>query len=134
MTSGATKTRPLVFIVDDDESVRRALRRLFKSVGLPVETFASAAEFLDCGHAEEGGCLVLDVRMPGVSGLELQSRLKAAASTLPIVFITAHDDPAAREQALNDGAVAFLQKPFEDEALVEVVERILADRGPANAR
>jgi len=115
------KTGAVVFVVDDDESVRKALKRLIKSAGFEVEAFASAEDFLNCGHRDVPGCLILDVRMPGLSGLELQSELAASGSKMPVIFITARDDEQARLQAMRAGAVAFLQKPFDDQALLGAI-------------
>ncbi len=111
---------PKVFVVDDDASVRVALGRLMRSAGLAVETFASAESFLETWPSD-AGCLILDVQMPGLSGLELQSELAALGSTIPIIFITAHDDPVARSRALNGGAADFLEKPFDDEELIAAI-------------
>jgi len=112
---------PVVFIVDDDESVRRALERLMRSAGFDVRVFASAEEFLDQGCHNTPGCLILDVRMPRMDGLELQEKLKAYGTHIPIVFITAHYDVSTREQAMNAGAVDFIQKPFNDEIILKAV-------------
>ncbi len=114
-----------VFIVDDDESIRRALKRLIKVVGLKVKTFGSAREFIDSGHSQSTGVLVLDVRMPGMSGLELQKHLTDFGSDMPIIFITAHEDIQAHHMALEGGALAFLKKPFEDQDLFDVIQRAL---------
>ncbi|HWX26337.1 MAG TPA: response regulator [Steroidobacteraceae bacterium] len=109
-------------IVDDDESVRRAARRLIKSYGFPVETFASADDFLASGRLSETACLVLDVQMPGLNGLELQSRLVAAGGhQVPIIFITAFNDENARTQALKAGALCYLVKPFEEADLLNSI-------------
>ena len=110
-----------IFVVDDDEPVLKALKRLIRSAGFNVETFSSAQEFLkwDCG--EKPGLLVLDVRMPEMSGFELQKRLASSGSKMPIIFITAHEDMKARKLAMEAGAVAFLQKPFEDQALLDAI-------------
>ncbi len=105
---------PMVFVVDDDASVRVAIGRLIRSAGLAVETFASAEDLLETWPSDPSGCLILDVQLPGLSGLELQNELAALGSTVPIIFITAHDDPDARTQALNGGAAGFLEKPFDD--------------------
>lgn len=110
-----------IFVVDDDESVRRALKRLIKSSGLKVETFASAREFLKHGGHRRSGILVLDVRMPGMSGLELKNQLTALGAEIPVIFITAHEDAQVTEMALVDGAVAFLQKPFDDRTLLDAI-------------
>ena len=112
---------PKVFVVDGDASVRVAIGRLIRSAGLAVETFASAEDLLEAWSSDPSGCLILDVRLPGLSGLELQSKLAALGSTVPIIFMTAHDDPDARTQALNGGAVGFLEKPFDDEDLLGAI-------------
>ncbi len=119
--SMAIPHEPKVFVVDDDASVRVALGRLIRSAGLEVETFVSAEDLLETWPSDSAGCLILDVQLPGLSGLELQSKLAASGSTVPIVFITAHDDPDARTQALNGGAAEFLEKPFDDEALITAI-------------
>jgi FixJ family two-component response regulator len=116
-----TKFSTVVFVVDDDESVRKALKRLIKSAGFQVETFASAEDFLNYVHRDALGCLIIDVRMPGLSGLDLQSELAASGSKMPVIFITAHDDDQARLRAVKGGAVAFLQKPFEEQALLHAI-------------
>jgi FixJ family two-component response regulator len=110
-----------ISIVDDDESVREALKSLLKSVGFKAEAFASAEEFLNSGHLNGTACLILDVRMPGMSGVELQDRLTASHEEVPIVFISAHADEEARARSLECGAVDFLQKPFSDEALLNAI-------------
>ena len=119
------REKKLVAIVDDDESVRSALQGLMKAVGLPARAFASAEEFLDSGQREETGCLITDIRMPGMSGLELQATLNADHTRIPIIFITAHGDEKMRMQALRAGAVEFVAKPFDDEALVVSVRAAL---------
>jgi FixJ family two-component response regulator len=111
----------MVVIVDDDESMRNALRGLMKEVGLPAQAFASAEEFLAFGFAQQTGCVIADIRMPGMSGLELQARLKAEHCNIPIIFITGHGDEKMRLQALRAGAVEFLSKPFDDEILLDSV-------------
>ncbi len=115
----------MVAIVDDDESVRSALQGLMKAVGLPARSFASAEEFLKSGEQRETGCLIADIRMPGMSGLELQATLNADGCRIPIIFITAHGDEKMRMQALRAGAVEFVAKPFDDEALVASVRAAL---------
>jgi FixJ family two-component response regulator len=112
-----------IFVVDDDESVRRALKRLMKSVGLKVATFASAKEFLNNCVTNRIGILVLDVRMPEMSGLELQKQLAASGAEIPVIFISAHEDSQAVEMALAAGAEAFLYKPFDDEELLAAIDR-----------
>lgn len=116
---------PTVFVVDDDEAVRTSLRLLLKSVGLQVETFASAQEFLDQFDPDRAGCLVLDIRMPGVSGLELQQQLNDRHSIMPIVFITGHGDVPMAVEAMQAGAVDFIQKPFRDQDLIDRINRAL---------
>ena len=115
------EAEPAVFIVDDDESVRKALSRLITSVGLKVETFSSATEFLKRDPYNGPACLVLDIRMPGLSGLDLQTELAKAQRTLSIVFITGHGNIPMSVQALKAGAVDFLEKPFEEQALLDAV-------------
>ncbi len=117
----------LISVVDDDESIRDSTKTLLRSVGYRVATFESAELFLDSGAVEETECLILDVRMPGMDGLELQRRLKAADSGVPIIFVTAHDDRTKRRQAIEAGAVDFLGKPFEARALVVAVQTALSE-------
>src|SRR6267154_2744992 len=109
---GETK---LVAILDDDDSMRTALQGLLKAVGLPAQAFASAEEFLKSGQQYKTACLIADIRMPGMSGLELQAQLNAERCSIPTIFITAHGDTKMRMQALRAGAVEFLLKPFDDE-------------------
>ena len=118
--------RPVVFVIDDDESICRSLRRLMKSMGHNVRTFTSAKDFLNQGCQNMSGCLVLDVKMPGMGGLELQERLADCGSKMPIIFMSAHDDVSPREQGLKAGAIAFLKKPFEDHVLIEKVNLALS--------
>jgi len=116
----------MVAIVDDDDLVRGALQGLLKAVGLPARAFASAEEFLNSGQQREIGCLIADIRMPGMSGLELQAKLNAEHCRIPTIFITAHGDAKMRMQALRAGAVEFMAKPFDDEVLLESVRAALA--------
>jgi FixJ family two-component response regulator len=111
----------LVAIVDDDDLMRSALQGLLKSVGLPARAFASAEEFLQSGQQRKTACLIADIRMPGMSGLELQAKLNAERCRIPTIFITAHGDVKMRMLALRAGAVEFLAKPFDDEILLENV-------------
>ncbi len=111
--------QPTVFIVDDDDAVRDSLMDLVDSVGLPVEDFGSAQAFLDAYEPNRGGCLVLDIRMPGMSGLDLQGKLSELNSTLPIIFITGHGDIPMAVRAMQRGAVDFIQKPFRDQELLD---------------
>jgi FixJ family two-component response regulator len=120
-----TEVEPVVFVVDDDESVRGALENILRSVGLHVAMFASAQEFLASPHTSTPGCLILDVRLPGVSGLELQEQLRQIRPDLSIVFITGHGDIPMTVRAMKAGAVDFLTKPFGDEELIDAVEQAL---------
>jgi FixJ family two-component response regulator len=116
---------PLISVVDDDDSVRESLRALLRSVRFGVEVFSSAEEFLHSDRARETDCLILDVRMPGMSGLELQGQLLTRQHAIPIVFITAHGDEGLRWRSLGAGAVDYLVKPFSEEALLHAVEKAL---------
>jgi FixJ family two-component response regulator len=120
---------PLISVVDDDESVRDALQALVRSVGLGVMVFASAEEFLTSGRVPDTDCLILDVRMPGMNGLELQRHLAANHFGIPIIFITAHGDAESRQRALNNGAVDYLFKPFSEEALLNAIDAALKSNG-----
>jgi len=122
-------TSRLVAIVDDDESVQLALRDLIESDGLPATCFGSAEQFLDSEARNEAACLIADIRMPGLSGLELQTKLKAERCRIPIIFITAHGDAEMRIRAIHDGAVEFLSKPFDDAVLLEIVHTALGRSG-----
>ena len=115
----------VVFVIDDDESMREALRSLIKSVGLHVETFASAQEFLRSARPDVPACLILDVRMPGLSGLDLQRELSAAQIHIPIIFITGHGDIPMSVRAMKAGAVEFLTKPFRDQDLLDAIQQAL---------
>src|ERR1700716_2387139 len=115
----------LVAIVDDDDLMRSALQGMLKSVGLRSQAFASAEEFLKSGQQQQTACLIADIRMPGLSGLELQTKLNAEHCRIPTIFITAHGDAKMRMQALRAGAVEFLAKPFDDEVLLESVRAAL---------
>jgi FixJ family two-component response regulator len=115
----------IIAIVDDDESVRFALKGMMKSVGLPAQAFASAEDFLNSGILHQIACLIADIRMPGMSGLDLQKKLNAEHYRIPTIFITAHGDAKMRLQALRAGAVEFLAKPFDDEVLLENIRAAL---------
>ena len=115
----------IIFVVDDDAGMHEALQRLLRSVGLRVATFASAREFLQHGGADVPGCLVLDVRLPGLSGLDLQREMAAAQLDLPIIFITGYGDIPMTVQAMKAGAVEFLTKPFRDQALLDAIQQAL---------
>lgn len=112
-------TQPTVFIVDDDHAVRDALRMLIKSVGLPVQVYASGDEFLGAWQAEMRGCVVADIRMPGMSGLEMQEALLERGCRLPVIFITGHGDVPMAVEAMKAGALDFVQKPFRDQDLLD---------------
>ena len=116
---------PQISIVDDDDSVRDALKSLIDSVGFRAEVFASGEEFLSSPDISETDCLITDVRMPGMTGLELQERLNAAGAAIPIVFMSAHDDTDARARALRSGAIDFLQKPFSEDSLLHAIDACL---------
>ena len=111
-----------VFIVDDDHAVRDSLRWLVESINLDVETYGSAKSFLDACDPNRPGCLVLDVRMPGMSGLELQDNLIGRGITLPVIVITGYGDVPSAVRAMRQGAVDFLEKPFDDQALLELIQ------------
>jgi FixJ family two-component response regulator len=117
----------MVAIIDDDELMRSALQGMLKSVGLPSQAFASAEEFLQSGQQQQTACLITDIRMPGMSGLELQATLNAQHYRIPTIFITAHSDTKMRMQALRAGAVEFLAKPFDDEILLDSVRAALGN-------
>ena len=119
---------PLICVVDDDASVLRALRRLLRAGEFAVETFDSAEAFLRSEHRGDAHCLVVDVHLGGLSGLELQERLTAAGTRTPVVFITAHDDAVTRERARRAGAVDYLRKPFDDATLLSAVQRAIGGR------
>jgi two-component system, LuxR family, response regulator FixJ len=120
------ESRRVVSIVDDDASLRRSLRNLLSSAGLPVETFESAEVFLESASRNTTGCLVLDVRMPGIGGFGLLRRLVASGSRIPVIIMTAHGDEATRQRALNAGAVAFMEKPVQGTAFVDAIRSALA--------
>ena len=122
--AGDPSTRFIV-IVDDDESVQSALQDLMEADGLSARCFGSAEEFLESGLHRRAACLIVDIRMPGMSGLELQARLKADRFNTPIIFITAHGDARVRMQAMREGAAEFLVKPFDDQVLLNRVRAAL---------
>lgn len=120
-----TNTRQLVAVVDDDRSIQSALKDLLESVGLLSESFGSAEEFLASAQLNQTACLVLDIRMPGMSGLDLQARLKTQGRHIPIIFITARGDTQTKTRAMKAGALEFLSKPFNDDVLLERVRAAL---------
>ena len=117
---------PIVYIVDDDDAIRAALRLLLKSIGLAATTLSSAQEFLTSYSPQQPGCLILDVRMPGMSGLELQQQLNLRGAIIPVIFITGHGDVPMAVEAMQQGAFDFLQKPFRDQDLIDRIQRALA--------
>jgi FixJ family two-component response regulator len=121
----------LIAIVDDDQSVQCALQDLIESEGLSTLCFGSAEQFLDSGAQHTAGCLIADIRMPGMSGIELQAKLKADRCRIPIIFITAHGEAKMRIQAMRDGAVEFLTKPFDNAVLLETVHAAVEDYAKA---
>jgi FixJ family two-component response regulator len=120
---------PLISVVDDDDSVRESLRGLMRSVGFAVAVFASAQEFLSSIDLRNTDCLIVDVRMPGMNGLDLQRHLGKTHHQIPVVFITAHGDEEARRRVLNGGAVGYLLKPFSEEALLNAIDTALKSKG-----
>ena len=122
-----TQSEPTVFVVDDDPAVLRGLRLLMKSVKLNVETYLSAQEFLDDYDPAQPGCLLLDLRMPGISGLELQEIIRTRNIPIPIIIITGYGEVSAAVQAMQKGAVDFLEKPFNDQVLVDQIQKAIAE-------
>jgi FixJ family two-component response regulator len=116
---------PLTAVVDDDEAIREAVQSLIRDVGFRAEAFPSAEDFWHAGHLQDTACLIVDVRMPRISGLEFQRQLTAANCPIPLIFITAHGDAETRARALRAGAVAFLDKPFSDEVMLRAVHAAL---------
>jgi FixJ family two-component response regulator len=119
------KNTPMISIVDDDEAVRLALRSLVRSLGYASKVFASAEEFLESSHWNETSCLISDVQMPGMNGIELQSRLKRLDCNTPVIFVTAFPDERNRALALEGGAIGFLEKPFEGRTMVQLIQAAL---------
>ena len=122
------KHKPLVAVVDDDQSVRKALENLMNSVGLEVKLFASAEDYLDSDTALQTDCAIFDVRLPGITGLELQQRLRAEGRSVPVIIITAQGDDKTQDEAVAAGAIAFLKKPFKEEVLLTALESALSGR------
>jgi FixJ family two-component response regulator len=125
MPSSALPCAPLVSIVDDDPSVRRALERLVEAAGYAVATYASAEEFLDSTASVATACLILDIHLNGMSGIELHERLVSPGRAIPVIFITAHDNAPTRERVDRSGAAAFLAKPFDRQALIGAIRGVL---------
>ena len=124
---GSKQSSRLIAIVDDDKSVQSALQDLVESEGLSTLCFGSAEQFLDSGAQRNAACLIADIRMPGMSGLELQDKLKADRCRIPIIFITAHGDAKMQTQALREGALKFLAKPFDNTVLLEALHAAIED-------
>src|ERR1700680_4039791 len=122
----STQDVPTVFIVDDDRDVRESLQELLESVGLPSKSFGTAKEFLSNPRSDGPSCLILDVRLPGISGLDLQHELKRGRRSIPIIFLTAHADVPMSVKAMKSGAVEFLTKPFRQQDLLDAVQRSLS--------
>jgi FixJ family two-component response regulator len=116
---------PLISVVDDDDAVRRSLQRLIRSAGFAVNVFASAEEFLNSEHLRTTRCLILDVRMHGMDGFELQRQLRVSQHEIPVIFITAHGNEASCSQAIKEGAVAYLRKPFSEQSLLNAINAAL---------
>ncbi len=119
------KEDPIIFVVDDDEAVRLSTEMLIRSMGLRVETFDSATEFLEDFDPQQPGCVILDIRMPGMSGLELQDHLNEMKASIPIIFVTGHGDVPMAVTAMKAGAIDFIQKPFRDQELIDRVHAAL---------
>src|SRR5512139_3672568 len=117
-----------VYVVDDDESIRKALKRLLRSMGYNAVTFDSAEEFLEVVSCGGEGCLVLDIRLPGMTGLDLQEKLTLTGAKYPVIFMTAHDNPQWQERAKKAGAVAYLKKPFREQSLLDAIELACRER------
>ena len=122
--------KPIIYIVDDDDSIRRALKRLIRSVGMDAEVFASAQEYLDSEHRNHNACMIVDIKMPGMSGLELQDELHTRDSHLPVIFITGFDSPETRDQAKQSGAAGYFRKPIDDQALLDSIQWALTKQTP----
>lgn len=116
---------PIITIVDDDEAVRTALESLIRSLGLRASTFASADAFLNSERVRDTSCLITDIQMPGISGIELQARLRAQGNMVPMIFITAFPEERVRRRAMAAGAVGFLSKPFDGSAIIDCIDRAL---------
>jgi FixJ family two-component response regulator len=127
-------TKNLIAIVDDDESIRRTTVFLIESFGFRAAAFESAESFLECVQLHDTSCLLVDVQMPGMNGLQLQSGLAAAGCSIPVIFITAYDNKDIRQQAIQAGAVAFLDKPFSDEQLLQTVRSALRHNNRSSKR
>jgi FixJ family two-component response regulator len=123
-----TQEKFTVYVVDDDESIRRALKRLLSSANYPAVTFVSAEDFMDYAPKEGKGCLVLDIRLPKMTGLDLEEKLASSGAKWPVIFMTGHENPQWEERAKKAGAVAYLKKPFGDRALLDAI-RVASGEG-----
>jgi FixJ family two-component response regulator len=123
------QSKPIIYIVDDDESVRRALKRLLCSAGMEARTFANAEDFLNYDYEKLNACLLTDIKMPGISGMELHKELVRRGDQLPVIFITAFDTKETRDQAKKSGAAGYLRKPVDDQALIDLIQWVLASAG-----
>ncbi len=135
MGSGAKQQTSVVYVVDDDASIRRALERLLRSAGYCALTFSSGEEFLRSTITPGEGCVILDIRLPGMNGLELQEKLASRGAMNSVIFMTAHDIPQWQERATKAGAIAYLKKPFREQSLLDAVERFFKTQvraGPGN--
>ena len=124
-TASTVSSSTFIVVIDDDASVRNAMQNLMKSLGHHVALYASANEFLRSADLTKAQCLILDIQMPGLSGIDLQNIVSALRAPIPIIFVTAHSDEDVRLRALSLGAVGFLEKPFDDEALIELIDKAL---------
>jgi FixJ family two-component response regulator len=129
--AGAANATPVVYVIDDDDSVRTALSSLIRSVGLQVDTFASASAFMSAKRPDAPSCLILDVRLPGVSGLDFQTELAKTNTLIPIIFITGHGDIPMSVKAMKAGAIEFLTKPFRDQDLLDAIQ-VALERSRSN--
>jgi FixJ family two-component response regulator len=123
---GEVEDKPLISVIDDDDAMREAMKGLMKSLGFAAETFASAEEFLKSTHLHDTSCLITDMNMPGMSGLELHARLSASGTTIPTILITAYPDDGVRARALRAGVICYLSKPFDNNDLLTCIRSALA--------
>ena len=123
------KERSLIYVIDDDASVRKAFGRLLRSANLDAETFSSAEEFLSSPKQKENACIIIDIRMPGLSGFDLQQRLSSEGIKIPVIVISASDDVETRERARELGAIAFFRKPIDDQALLDAIWWAIGGKG-----
>jgi FixJ family two-component response regulator len=122
------KRRSIIYVIDDDESVRRAFERLLRSADLDVKTFSSGEEFLQSGDRSDNACIILDIRMPGLTGFELQEKLASKGIRIPVIVVSAHDDAEIRGRARELGAISFFRKPVDDQALLDGIHWAIEER------